>query len=429
VADNFLNVTMTGDTTIGGPGRLDFRSTDATGGSDAVLNTGGHAYKLTKTSVSTLQMSSVQIDSALGDIDVQQGVLSFQGNMPSLGNPGNTLTVFGGATVQFNSVGSELKKALTLNDGGIVANSGGANTFDGPVNLLGNGLFNIGAGGMTFTNVISGPGSLSKVTGTSTLTLTASNTYTGNTVIGAGTLTLTEPGDIRSSSIIALGANTFLDVNGRADQTLTLLDGHSLTGSGTINGSLVDAATSTVAPGTSVAIGTLTVGANAALNGTNIIKLVETNLTSDLLAVGGTLQLGGTLKVVNLAGSLHSGDSFQIFTSGGGFSGNFTSISPAIPGFNLTWDTNALATTGVLTVTGTGANSSPTNIVASFNGTSLTLTWPMDHTGWRLQVQTNNLSTGLSGNWTDVANSTGTNQVIMPASPANGAVFYRMVYP
>jgi len=46
-----------------------------------------------------------------------------------------------------------------------------------------------------------------------------------------------------------------------------------------------------------------------------------------------------------------------------------------------------------------------------------------------LQVQTNNLSTGLSGNWTDVANSTDTNQVVIPASPANGAVFYRMVYP
>ncbi|HSY18949.1 MAG TPA: hypothetical protein VK815_11470, partial [Candidatus Acidoferrales bacterium] len=184
-----------------------------------------------------------------------------------------------------------------------------------------------------------------------------------------------------------------------------------------------------VAPGTSAAIGTLTVGGNAVLNGTNTIKLVETNLTSDVLAVGTALQFGGTLKVVNLAGSLHSGDSFQIFTANSGFSGSFTSISPAIPGFNLAWDTNTLATTGLLTVTGAGANDSPTNIVAAFDGANLTLTWPMDHTGWRLQVQTNSLATGLGANWADVPNSTSTNQVILPASSANGAVFYRMVYP
>ena len=53
----------------------------------------------------------------------------------------------------------------------------------------------------------------------------------------------------------------------------------------------------------------------------------------------------------------------------------------------------------------------------------------MDHTGWRLQVQTNDLITGLGANWSDVPNSTGTNQVVVPASTANGAVFYRMVYP
>jgi autotransporter-associated beta strand protein len=422
---------MAADTTIGGPGRLDFRSTDPAGGADATLNTGGHAYNLTKVSVNTLQMASVQIDSALANINVQQGTLSFQGNMPSLGNPGSAITVSGGATLQFNVVVPTMNKALILNDGAIVSSiNAGADTFGGPVTLLGNGLFNIAtAGPVTFSNSISGTGSLSKVTGAGTLTLTASNTYTGSTVVSAGTLALTEPGDIRTSLSIALGAGTTLDVSGRTDQTLTVLGGHSLTGSGTVNGSLVDAATSTVAPGTPVSIGTLTVSGNATLNGTNVIKLVETNLTSDVLAVGAALQLGGTLQVVNLAGSLHSGDSFQIFTAGGGFSGNFTSISPAIPGFNLAWDTNALATTGFLTVSGPGANTSPTNIVATFNGANLTLTWPMDHTGWRLQVQTNNLATGLGANWVDVPNSTSTNQIVVPANPANGAVFYRMVYP
>ena len=125
-------------------------------------------------------------------------------------------------------------------------------------------------------------------------------------------------------------------------------NGQTLTGSGTLNGNLTNLPASTVAPGSATTIGTLTVNQNVTLSGTNIIKLIETNLTSDVIAVGGALQFGGTLKVVNLAGSLQSGDSFQIFTAGS-YSGSFTSILPAIPGYNLTWDTNALATTGFLT--------------------------------------------------------------------------------
>ncbi|HEU5397331.1 MAG TPA: LamG-like jellyroll fold domain-containing protein, partial [Verrucomicrobiae bacterium] len=71
----------------------------------------------------------------------------------------------------------------------------------------------------------------------------------------------------------------------------------------------------------------------------------------------------------------------------------------------------------------------PTNIVTSVSGGVLTLSWPGDHTGWRLQVQTNSLNSGLGTNWYDVPNATLTNQVSLPISATNGSVFYRMVYP
>lgn len=428
VATSFQNLTMTGDTAIGGPGRLDFRSTDPIAGNDATLNTSGNGYKLTKLSGSTLQLSSVQIDSALGDIDVQAGTLSFQGNIPSLGNPANVITVFGGATLQFNSISSEIQKLLVLKDNAIINNSGGANTFDGTVDLQGNGLFNIGGSSLTFTNVISGTGSLSKVTGAAAMTLSASNTYTGATMIGAGMLLLTEPGSISSSRSISIASGATLDVSGRADQTLTLPAGQTLSGSGTINGNVTNSAGSIISPGSSTVLGTLTVNGSVSLYGTNVMKLVETNLTSDVLAVGGVLQLGGTLQLASISGALKSGDSFTLFTAGGGFVGNFSSISPATPGPNLVWDTNTLATTGVLNVVFTG-NTSPTNIVSSFDGSNLTLSWPADHIGWRLQVQTNSLSAGLGSNWVDVPNSGATNLIAMPVSPDNGSVFYRMVYP
>jgi hypothetical protein len=44
-------------------------------------------------------------------------------------------------------------------------------------------------------------------------------------------------------------------------------------------------------------------------------------------------------------------------------------------------------------------------------------------------VQTNNLATGIRTNWVDVANTATVNAVTNPINSANGAVFYRMVYP
>jgi hypothetical protein len=74
-------------------------------------------------------------------------------------------------------------------------------------------------------------------------------------------------------------------------------------------------------------------------------------------------------------------------------------------------------------------NTTPTNLTVVVGGGNLNLTWPADHTGWRLQAQTNPVTVGLRSNWFDVPGSTTTNQIVMPLDPANGSVFYRMVYP
>jgi hypothetical protein len=86
---------------------------------------------------------------------------------------------------------------------------------------------------------------------------------------------------------------------------------------------------------------------------------------------------------------------------------------------------NYLAGPGVLQVPSVTA----TNIAFISSGGALTLSWPADHTGWRLQVQTNTLGTGLGTNWVTVANSTATNQVAIPPNHTNGSVFFRLVYP
>jgi hypothetical protein len=70
----------------------------------------------------------------------------------------------------------------------------------------------------------------------------------------------------------------------------------------------------------------------------------------------------------------------------------------------------------------------PTNITFQFTADNLTLSWPSDHLGWRLQVQTNDLTQGLGANWSDVVNSTVTNQMTLPIDPTAGSVFYRLIY-
>ena len=71
----------------------------------------------------------------------------------------------------------------------------------------------------------------------------------------------------------------------------------------------------------------------------------------------------------------------------------------------------------------------PTNIIWSSTSTQLTLHWPVDHTGWHLEMQTNTLHQGLNTNWQEVSGSTITNQMTLPITPANGCVFYRLRYP
>lgn len=74
-------------------------------------------------------------------------------------------------------------------------------------------------------------------------------------------------------------------------------------------------------------------------------------------------------------------------------------------------------------------NTAPTNLLVAVTGNQVTLSWPADHTGWRLQAQTNSLNTGLGGGWFDVSGSTSVDQVVVPINPRNGCVFYRLVYP
>jgi autotransporter-associated beta strand protein len=74
----------------------------------------------------------------------------------------------------------------------------------------------------------------------------------------------------------------------------------------------------------------------------------------------------------------------------------------------------------------------PINVTAVLSGTNLTVSWPADHMGSTLLVQTNNLNQGVSANpndWMRMAGSASTNRVIIPITGSQPAGFYRLVYP
>jgi autotransporter-associated beta strand protein len=206
------NVTLTGDTTLGGSGRWDIR------GSGAQLSTGGGSYNLTKTGGNQVSLVTATVDAALGNITINQGVLAFQTSTSSLGDPTKNLTIGSGAILGlYNSTGS-LSKLSTLNGGTIWAESGtgSQNTFSGAITLgATGGILDAGSaltGGaansnavLTASSVIGGSGALAK-NGPGTVSLTGSaNTYGGGTTVNAGTLIIGQPKSLGTGGLTING--------------------------------------------------------------------------------------------------------------------------------------------------------------------------------------------------------------------------------
>ncbi|HEX3628552.1 MAG TPA: autotransporter-associated beta strand repeat-containing protein [Verrucomicrobiae bacterium] len=234
-------------------------------------------------------------------------------------------------------------------------------------------LFANGFRSSTFTNFTGNiVGNLGLTVAGGTLNLQSSNTYFGNTIITNGaTLMLTGSGSISNNANVAIAS------------------------------------------------------------GATVVLSIRTNSTPNNNITAATIVYGGTLIVTNVGSLVLPAQGTNVFhLFNGAISGSFTSvILPALSAGEF-WITNNLNVDGTISLVNniSPVNPNPTNIVFSASGGNLALSWPADHTGWTLQSQTNGLSVGISTNWANVANSSTTNQVVMPINPANGTVFYRLMY-
>ncbi|HEY4415210.1 MAG TPA: glycoside hydrolase family 76 protein [Verrucomicrobiae bacterium] len=421
---NGANGDETGLFTLGGSGA---NHLDVTGNGTVVtvgqyLSGSGAGQAIGALTLSNLDSTSV-IASTDNSTTILLGTTAKSSGTLSL-NGGTLKIVTTGAAI----AGGAGASALNLNGTKLVA---GASSSSFITNLT---TATVQSGGVTFDTagfnvtvaqaLANGGGGLTKL-GAGKLTLSQANTYAGNTVVGTGTLALLEPGSLANSAQITISNTTVLDVTGRTDQTLTLNHGQSLSGSGTVLGKLNTLSGSMVNPGD--AIGTLSVQNNITLAGTLVMELNRTNTPAadQLISTTGTIAGGGTLTVTNLGPPLQSGDSFQLFRIP---VNGFTTINLPVIGSGLAW-TNKLALDGTIQLLSMVA-ANPTNLIAMVtNGNVLKLSWPADHIGWLLQMQTNSTGTGLSTNWWDVDGSEATNQIALPVDRNNGSAFFRLKHP
>ncbi|MBW8864302.1 MAG: hypothetical protein JF609_05140 [Verrucomicrobia bacterium] len=344
-----------------------------------------------------------------------------------------SLHVYGGAQVYLWTAPAAINgSTLILEDNAQWMSWSGSS--DEPINsamtLNGTPHVVIGDHNMIYTNVISGPGGFVEDYWNHAMILSASNTYTGPTVINNGPqVTLTGNGSISHSALIFFGGNspnsTHLDVTGRSDQTLTLAGGQTLGGIGAINGSLTVTANATLAPaGTNTTIsittganpvGAIAVSGNIALQGATVLKLNGSG-TNDQVQAGGTIAYGGTLSLANISGNaLMAGDTFQVF-SGAGYSGAFSSVTPA-PGAGLAWDLSQL-NAGKVSVIATG---NPLIAAPHIVGNQFIFDVSGGSTGANYVVLT---TTNLLSPWSPLAtNQFGNGSVTNPLKPW-GSAFY-----
>ncbi|MFM7243578.1 MAG: beta strand repeat-containing protein [Planctomycetaceae bacterium] len=341
---NFMTVTTAN--VLGGGAVIDTNSYDVTI-AQSIVN--GGAGGLTKRGLGVLTLTAS--NSYVGSTVISGGTLK-AGNANAFGAAG--ITIASGATLDLNSLA--VANAVT-NNGGTLANagayagtqtlagaatysalagtlsvaSGGAATLEGAVTgtvsiaaggsatlaaggslaqsgLSNNGTFTVNRGdNLSLGIVISGSGGLAKL-GSGTLTLTGSNTYTGNTTVSAGRLAVN---GVLGSGSLSVAAAAWL------------------AGNGTINGPV--SVQGTLGPGNSPGLLTMK-SLELVSSSTTAMEIAGTSRGTSYDAIdiadSSGIIFGGSLKLT-FTSLFPDNTTFNLFAFSGSPSGSFSSVSAA----------------------------------------------------------------------------------------------------
>jgi rhamnogalacturonan endolyase len=268
-----------------------------------------------------------------------------------------TIKLQGSGTLRLNSVNAVSGgTAYNFNGGTMNANTAGLFVLgslagSGTINTASGENFSFGVLGnnTTFSGNIGGAGFVVK-DGTGVLALTGANTYSGGTTVSNGVLMINN-----------------VSGSGMGSGAVAVNSGGTLGGTGSISGVVTVNLGATLAPGNP--FGTLTLSNNLALAGgsTTFIQINHSPRTNGVVRIIGGLTEGGTLIVTNAGAALSNGDSFALFNAAT-YNGSFVNVVlPQLPA-GLGWNTNSLATSGVLSVVIASAPiiQPPSNISSGF---------------------------------------------------------------
>jgi len=272
------------------------------------------------------------------------------------------------------------------------------------------------------TNMLAGNRGVTLGAGTliisNNLAQSASDVY--NYVLGGNASTVVVKGSLAMG-----GTNNVVAGSGFTNGTYTLM-----TYTGSLSGSVP-------------VLGSVPSGFNYAFNTSTpgqvnlIVTLLPPPAPANLTAQGTNMLIGlqwlasAGATGYNLMRSTADGGPYGIITSLVATNYSDTSVNPGTTYYYVVSATNSF---------GSSANSVQASAVPlpSLNSTNLNfqagenqlqLSWPPDHLGWRLEIQTNDLENGLGTNWVTVPNSTNIITTNMVITPVNDCVFYRLVYP
>lgn len=272
---------------------LGFDTTNAAGGtftiSDAIGNTtgaSGGARGLVKLGAGTLVLGGSNAFSGATSIDT--GTISFANE--NAFNATSGISIAGGAGLRYTGAADTFGRNITVTSGtGTVTNSGGGTlTLSGGLSKNGT-VLRLSGGTFNVTGLITGTIANSDlvVAGTSTVTLSNTNTYNGPTFVNeSSTLVLGTNNAIPNNSVVTLGNATTtgtLNMNGFTNAIGGL-------GFGSSGGTLRLAATSTSAAPLTSPSGTMTL----------------TNGTLDLAGSGSTAGIYRVLSAQTVSGTFSS---------------------------------------------------------------------------------------------------------------------------
>ena len=428
VGPNLARLTLAADATVGGSGRMDLRSNPTSDPTLSSLSTGGVARKLTKVGAASFGIIGCTVDPALGDIEVQQGLLGIEAATTGLGNPAANLYVFPGATLQMFACTNQLNKVMTLGGDGsaftVSATSGGGNVIIGPMNITNDCIFNVAgaAVALNLNNVLNGPGVISKV-GAGSLTLSGTSpSYGGGLALNNGSLTLNGSLNAPRGVSVTVGKFTLNGTLSGGGVTNTAATG--VAGSGTNNATMD--ISGDLFPGDTNVIGTLTVSnlvlepggtANYDLSGAN----TPGGGTNDLVVVMGDLTVNANVITINPTGLLQIGVPYRLFSYGGNliWNGDLFVTGPNNYVFAVNTNTpgqvNIVASGGPPVWNGGSVSGNNWNDAANWNGVAINPNDSLFFAGNNRLNTTNNTTAGTFYN--DLVFSTDAGSFVLNGNP------------